>query len=1307
MNKLFATAVISALFTTANAQKTDLQWGELTTIDYGIEKKTFPKFQNEGYSVEANNVFLNISQKSNGKKYKITNPIWVKVDTKGIFDIQPLLLPENDIFHTAHFFDEKENEEIFYAKLATFKNVKGEIFRLNSFTIAEDTSSSNSKLARKSAQRSIGTTENPLKSGTFYKIKVDKSGIFKITKKFLADNGINISNINPKNFRIYGNGGIMLPEYNRDDRFNSLQENAIQVVGEEDGRWDDEDYALFYAQGPNGFNLHNSGVGNGNKRAETRTDASLHLQNIYEDSSYYFINFDIGEGKRIEDKDNNLPSELITRYDDYQFINEEKLNLMKIGRIWVGDNINNGKTLTFSTKSPIQSDDIIQYRVSVVANNSQNNTLRFSINGTNEANININTNNFTPIRQYNGEIDNLNGNSISININPSLSGNPNGSFYFDYAEVLYKEDLKFNGSQMNFRDYSLYEGSGEVYGFSISSASEIEQVWNVSDITNVSKMVNKSGNNSLFNFGYLANSDQFNNEFVAFKHSASHTPSFVGRVENQDLHSLKNIDYLIITKQEMTSEAKRLAQYHETKNGFKTAIVDVNKIYNEFSSGSQDITAIRDFISYLSNERGGLKYVMILGDTSYDFKNRIAYNDNIVPSYQSEDSGSFVTSYVTDDYFVMTRPQTTSYLSGNLPDIPIGRLPASNVIEAKLLIDKTLAYYNALPNQSSPFGDWRMKLDFVVDDDYDGGAPFHNDMNRILANNFESTSSSERKEYNVRKLYLDAFSPESSSGGQRYPQINQAISSDMSNSLYIFYFGHGGINGWAQERVLTLDEIRNFNNYSSVYSRFPLVSTITCEFTLWDTPDVSSAGEQVLKHKNGGASTMITSSRALSVSYGRGFTDTFTNHIFRLENDDFKALGDAHLAAKRTYGRNADHLRVNFLGDPAMKLSRPKNLLKIDNIETPVSGQLRALDFVKITGFISNEDGSVNENFNGRVSFSIFDKKLNKTTLNNDNSGGLNPKLNYQEEPSPIVKASGKAVNGRYSVEFYMPKEINYTVGEGRLLGYADNFESAKSEAFDVYHNQSITIGDINPNGVNDNEAPKIKLYMNNTNFVDGGITNQNPIFLACVTDDKGINSTGAGIGHDITVILDGEVINTISLNDYYTAGENNGCINPNLSDYQKGSVFYPFRNLKVGEHQLVFKVWDINNNSSTASLNFTVKDETEQKFTLNRLMNWPNPFTDKTYIQFDHNCNDALDVNVQIFTITGKLVKTISQQVMAEPFMEGFRTPKFAIEWDGTDDFGSLVGKGTYIYKVFARSQNQDRCKGSATAVEKMVILK
>ena len=1297
MKRILTLLTLSIFSTFYFSQSIKINWEGSTVIDYGSSKVTVPFFKNESFVYEDGGVYLRMVEKQSGTDRKVSNLVWEKITSKELFDIQNYTLPSEDQSETSNYTNPYTQEKTTNIRLAALKFEKGTIYRLSSFSIINAEKSDENK----NWNSKIGTTDNPLKQGSFYKIKVDKSGVFKITTKFLRDNGMNPGNINPKNFKIYGNGGLMLPEHNQDPRFDALQENAIQVFGEDDGVWNEDDYALFYAQGPNGYNIYKSSNGTGKRRIETRSDKSNNFINIYEDFAYYFINFDTGPGKRIQEIDQPINATIINRYDDYQYINEEKFNLMKIGRIWTGDAFTDNKTITFNTKSPIQPSDVILYRTKYIAYQSQGNKMTVNVNNLNPVTFSVapdDKREYLPAI-YSSAVSNLSGNQISFNYAPNTGSNPNGKFYFDYAEVQYKEDLKFNNTQMNFRSYGIAEDSGNTYTFNLADASSAEQVWQVSDITNVVKKVNKSGSTANFSFGYVANSNLFVNEFVAFKNSEAFLPAFVGKIDNQDLAGLQNIDYLMITVPEMMGQAQRLANYYQDK--YNVAVVDINKIYNEFSSGSRDITAIRDFATRLDTPNGKLKYLFILGDTSYDFKGKNHPGSSVVPSYQSEESGNYADSFVTDDYFAQTGVQSlgATSVSSTLPNLPVGRQPAANITEAKILIDKTLSYNNANPGQSTPFGEWRMKLDFVVDDDADNQFPFHNTMNGSLASVFESGTL--RKEYNIRKLYLDAFAAQTSAGGQRYPQVNQAISNDVGNSLYLFYFGHGGINGWSQERVLTIDQIQNFNNYNNIYSRFPMVSTITCEFTLWDDPGTFSAGEQVIKSKIGGASTMITSSRAIGVGYGEDFTTIFTRNLFELVNDDFTNLGDALLKAKIQKGPQNDHLKVNFLGDPATKLSRPKRLIAIDEIDSPLPGKLRALDFVKIKGHIKKADGTIDENFTGRVAVNIFDKRLTKKTLNNDGMPKMNPVLTYTEEGSPIVKSSGVATNGVFSVEFYVPKDINYEDGQGRILVYADN------KVFDVFENQTQVIGGINPEGINDNEPPKVKLYMNNINFADGGITDQNPLLLACVTDDKGINSTGSGIGHDVTVILDGKIIDTVVLNDFYFSGEGNGCVNPSLADYQKGNVTYPFRNLSTGEHQLTFKIWDINNNSTTSTLNFIVKDESDQNLIVKKLLNWPNPFTNKTYVQFEHNCDDVLDVNVQIYTITGKLVKTISTMVTAEPFLQGFRTARTAIEWDGNDDFGDAVGKGTYIFKIFARSQNQDKCKGSATAVEKMVLLK
>ena len=451
----------------------------------------------------------------------------------------------------------------------------------------------------------------------------------------------------------------------------------------------------------------------------------------------------------------------------------------------------------------------------------------------------------------------------------------------------------------------------------------------------------------------------------------------------------------------------------------------------------------------------------------------------------------------------------------------------------------------------------------------------------------------------------------------------------------------------------------------------------------------------------------MTTNRPIGTTYGSDFNEHLVRELFTEVNHQNVSTGKALVKAKQSYAvTSINNAKVNLLGDPMVSISRPKQDVKINTFK--VNGevvnysthQIKALDFVEIEGEVLSLNQTLDQAFNGNIQNILYEKPVTRALRNNKGHSGFSP-YSFTEEFKTIFKGSSKVENGKFTIRYYVPKDINYEVGERKLVLYA------YSDTSDAVTTEKVVVGGLNEDGIQDNEIPQGKLYMNNLNFANGGITDHDPYLVACLTDNTGINATGASIGHDIVATLDGKVQESIVLNEYFESGDGNPCIHKNLEDYQKGQVLYQLKNLELGQHQVQVKFWDINNNSNTASLDFVVMESGSNQLHIDKLLNWPNPFTHNTFFHFEHNCDTELEVLVQIYTVSGKLVKTIKQHVSSEPFREGYRTGKYAIEWDGLDDFGEKIGKGTYLYKVNVKGVDSELCNGTATAIERLVILK
>jgi len=1102
-----------------------------------------------------------------------------------------------------------------------------------------------------------------LATGTWYKFAIDTTGVYKIDKSFLQKLGINTSAINPKNIQIFGNGGQMLPFRNGNFRYDGLQENSIYVNGEEDNSFDDSDYILFYGKGSNTWKTNGS----------VSLQNTHHQKNIFSDKAYYFITVGGTNGKRIlmQPQVTLAANQQINNYDDFTFLEKDEVNLYAAGQQWFGDSFNIENTHTYSIPfENIDNSENILVRVRGVAESGLASQFQVSVNNQSIFNINIPANSGLTkayaIENYNSV--NVSGNAINVSVTYNNGGNPSAKAYLDYIEVLGKKKLIANGKQFRFRNFDVANSNG-VFEYVIENSNEINKVWNVTDYLHPTNIENQSTSSS---FSFKINGG-INQEFVVLNDSDYYTPETIENslVENQNLHSLTNLDYIVITQDFLKEQAQRLATYHEQNSNLKAKVILVNQIYNEFSSGSPDITAIRDFIKHLydNSTTNPIKYVCLFGDASYDYKDRISGNNNIVPTFEAYDSFNLATSFVTDDFYGMMDDTEGQMQNFEKQDVVTGRIPVSDVLQAQQVVDKILNY-----NSTNTFGSWRNQITLVADDiDAIGEETLELNLEKLA-----DSITVNKPIFNLKKIYIDAYQQESSAGGNRYPTVNIAISNQVEKgTLVMDYFGHGGEDGWAAERILEVPDIQKWNNKNTL----SLFVTITCEFSRFDNPLRKTAGEYVLWNANGGAASLISTTREIYISVGEALNKNLMEPLLQFNNENY-SIAESLMIAKNQFSTNQRYF-IFTLGDPAMHLNIPKPAVKLTKMNDVLLTQridtIKALSHIKFDGEVTNLSGTRLNNFNGEFEVTVFDKSVSKTTLDNDHH---NITMQFDAIESKIFSGRSKVENGLFTFDFVAPKDLKIAFGKGKLSLYA--FDAVQDKAGADFN---IVVGGINTNAPEDNTGPTVQLYMNDLNFVDGGNTNASPLFIAVLQDENGINTSLTAVDHDIVAILDNDNANPIVLNDYYQT---------ELNNYKKGQVNYPFRNLAPGLHTITLKAWDTYNNLTETSFTFFVVDD--RNLVLSNVLNYPNPFVNYTEFWFNHNKpNEELNVQIQIFTISGKLVKTINETV------QSIGNLSRSISWNGLDDFGAKIGKGVYVYKLRVSSLNSNT---SSQKTEKLVIL-
>ena len=1275
MKKIIAILIFSFSLSCFAQQKGEVRinWIEKTEISFGSYKMNVPQFSSDSFYFDSYkktiSYLFNLPQSGSvdENSLQITNIVYESITTEKLGDLNRNAIPTSAKATLKSILARDKN--FAFVSLSPIIKEADSFKKIISFSYSFTYKSAKDSFQSKTA---TNITNSVLATGDWYRFYVEKSGVYKISKGFLEQLGFN-TNVDPRNIKIYGNGGRMLPLLNSTFYPSDLAENAIQFIGENDGVFNNEDYILFYAEG----------VDNWNDESQTHV-------NLYADKTYYYVTSQGNEGKRIASlqQPTDASSLAITTFDDYQFHEIDKVNIAKTGRRWFGENFNidNSQEFNFSVPNVVPT---IPIQIQVSAGAASFAPTSFAVEANN---LTIGTLTFSALSSGSGTELVVNSlpqnttipasNAVTVKLTYNNSGVPTSNGYLDYIIVKSKRNLQGYGKQFRFQ-YTNASSTSGVGDYQLSNASTINAVWDITDIYNVTKIEN-NGQNA---FSFKANMGALR-KYIAVDGSDFYAPikDSQTKVTNQNLlgtifkntsNQFQDVDYLIITPEFLKTQAEKLANFHRNYSQMNVKVVTLETIYPEFSSGKQDLAAIRNFIKYVyenaSSPDKKVKYINLFGDASFDFKDRIPNNTNIVPIYQALNSLTVgESSFSSDDFFGLMDASEGNiiYYFGGI-DIAVGRMIVSSVQQAEEMVNKVIEYHDI-----KSYGNWRNNCVFISDD-----SDKNSDISlQFRQNQLADVLYAEKPFLNIKKILMDSYVQEAYSGGYRYPKAREELFNAFEKGSLVFnYLGHGGEDGLSGERIWEKTDGQNLKNQY----RYPLFITITCDFSRFDNPYHPTAGEYTYWNPKGGAISMITTTRSIGQYSAENFNDKLSEYLFSYDSNEYSTMAESLRLAKNS-NPNASVNVVFYLGDPAIMLAIPKpkiNLTKIN--DAPVSGPIddfKSLSFIKINGEVTDENNNPITNYNGALTITIFDKNVVEATLNNDY---ISPSINFNTLGETIFRGNASVANGQFEFGFVVPRDIKIPVGNGRISFYAKKDQSLLDKSgFD----NSIKIGGINANALADTTPPQVKLYMNDQSFVSGGNTNESPIFLAFLEDENGIN-TASGIGHDIVGILDGDESNPYLLNDYYET---------ELDNYKKGKLQFPFKNLALGLHTLSFKAWDVYNNQITSEIQFVVLGD--DNVTLTNVLNYPNPFVGYTQFWFTHNHPfEPLDVQVQVMTITGKIVWTKNQTVTTEGFLSR------EITWDGRDDFGDKIGKGVYIYKLTVKSTLTNK---KSEKFEKLVIL-
>lgn len=1086
-----------------------------------------------------------------------------------------------------------------------------------------------------------------LSEGTWLKVEIGESGVYKISGDMLPA----LTNSPTAHIAAYGHRGGELNSLNGDQRIDDLEEMAIEVVdADNNGTFGGGDYILLYATGPDKWEYN------------TSFERFTHYTHPYSKSNFVYITAQNGPRKRLAMSEalENSTTE-VTSCHFLSVYEHDLVNTHHSGQKWVGERMfGNSSSQTVNIQLPTVALEPIKVRYALASVSDLSSQFEVTLNGATRSHA------FTKNYRYsvvNEEFPYGGGSLLAFNIKYSYSESM-ASGYLDFIEVDAKVTMRMAGSELVMYQPDTY---GAVKSYSVSNAGSNLRVWDITDFNEVREMrLERGGSSAVF-----TDSSSGWKQYLAFTPGSYRSPLSIETLACQDIHGMEVPDIVIVSNKRLVSQAQQLASLHSVYDDLTSAVVTQEEVFNEFSGGQTDPIAIREMLRMLRHKSPSgdkPRHLILFGKGTYDNRNLLGHDHTTVVTYQSvtsfDDDGESVT---TDDIFTYLDDgeSLSSYAS---MDISVGRLPAKNEAEATSMVGKIGRYMGKSDLQLDGIrGDWRNCVALLADDadPTRGGDTAFTRSSEITANQI----TQRYPQYAIDKIYADAYVQQTGADGSYYPDVNNALKRRMDyGCMLLNYIGHGSSQYIGTERFMMKSHISNYTNYDQL----PFFITSTCTFGRHDDPDETCGAEEFLLASGAGIACLAASR---PISHVQAVN---TDMVLEALNPG-NTIGEAiRIAKNKRFTTQA----LTLIGDPALSLSHPTHHVVITaingrQVDSTRGDSVLVLSTVTVDGEIRDAGGNLVDDFDGIIYPEIYDRPRKVQTLANDNEGC---EVTFNQQNSLIYKGHTNVTGGKFRYQFTVPRDVAYKFEKARMLHYAkNNTEDATGAYLNLY------VGGFDESVDLHETRPAIELYMNDTNFRNGGITDANPTLLAMLFDSIGINAVGSGLGHDITATIDNNPNKIIVLNDLY---------DPDIDDEQRGTIRYSLENLSPGRHSITVKVWNIFNYSNTAEISFIVMtpDTTETHFSAS-----PNPTTGQAMLRMEHNAKGRIEsARLDIYNMRGQRVRSFTPQPGADSYVVG------PVTWNLRGESGTRVSPGIYMARFTAHTSDGE----TLTSCGKIVVM-